>query len=63
LKESTSVVDTVEDVEVLARRKLDLICEACDETKAQNFVALDVRRLTPISDYFAICSGTSATHI
>ena len=51
------------ELEVAARRKLDLICEACDETKAQNFVALDVRRVTPIADYFVICSGTSGTHI
>lgn len=49
--------------EIAARHKLDLICEACDETKSQNFLALDVRRITPIADYFAICSGTSVTHI
>jgi ribosome-associated protein len=51
------------EAEVAARRKLELICEACDETKAQNILALDVRRQTPIADYFMICSGTSATHI
>jgi ribosome-associated protein len=52
-----------DELEVASRRKLDLICEACDEIKAQNFLALDVRRVTPIADYFAICSGTSVTHI
>jgi ribosome-associated protein len=51
------------EVEAAAQRKLELICEACDETKAQNVLALDVRRLTPIADYFVICSGTSVTHI
>jgi ribosome-associated protein len=51
------------EMEAIAKRKLELICEAADETKAQNIVALDVRRLTPIADYFMICSGTSGTHI
>lgn len=61
--EPASTEHDLSEHDVAARRKLDLICEACDETKAQDFVALDVRRLTPIADYFAICSGTSATHI
>lgn len=57
------VIRAEEELEAVSRRKLELICEACDETKAQNIIALDVRRQTPIADYFMICSGTSATHI
>jgi ribosome-associated protein len=63
LETTESTPRDADEMEAMARRKLELICEAADETKAQNIVALDVRRLTPIADYFMICSGTSGTHI
>jgi ribosome-associated protein len=59
----TTADETKKPSETAALRKLELICEACDEIKTLNMLALDVRRLTPIADYFVICSGTSATHI
>ena len=58
-----TVVTTTEELEKLALEKLELMCEAADETKAHAITVLDVRGQTPIADYFVICTGTSATHI
>ncbi len=30
-----------------------------DELKAENIVILDLRKLTPITDYFVLCTGAS----
>lgn len=42
---------------------MELSCLACDELKALDIKALDVRGYTSIADYFVLCSGTSDTHI
>ena len=34
-----------------------------DDKKAQAIVVLDVGKLTSLSDYFVICSGTSSTQV
>ena len=34
-----------------------------DEKKAKDIVVLDVRDITPLGDYFIICSGTSNTQV
>lgn len=39
----------------LARRVVDLI----SDVKGENIVLMDLREITPIADYFVICSGNS----
>ena len=45
-------------------RKLALLCrEFADNKKAENLVILDVRKLSSVTDYFVIASGTSEPHL
>ena len=45
-------------------RKLARLCrEFADNKKAENIVILDVRKLSSVTDYFVIASGTSAPHL
>ena len=45
-------------------RKLALLCrELADNKKAENIVILDVRKLSSVTDYFIIASGTSEPHL
>ena len=45
-------------------KKLALLCrEFADNKKAENIVILDVRKLSSVTDYFVITSGTSAPHL
>jgi len=37
--------------------------EYADNKKAEDFVVLDVREVSSITDYFVIASGTSAPHV
>jgi ribosome-associated protein len=37
--------------------------DACLSKKAENVVVLDISGLTPIADYFIICSGTSEIQV
>ena len=41
----------------------DLIIEALDDVKAQDIVKLDVRRMTSVTDYMIVASGTSSRHV
>jgi ribosome-associated protein len=44
--------------------KLALLCrELADNKKAENIVVLDVRKLSSVTDYFVIASGTSQPHL
>jgi ribosome-associated protein len=44
--------------------KLALLCrELADNKKAENVVVLDVRKLSSVTDYFVIASGTSQPHL
>ena len=36
---------------------------AADENKAENIKVLDVRGISPITDFIVICSGTSMPHL
>jgi ribosome-associated protein len=45
-------------------RKLALLCrELADNKKAEDIVILDVRKLSSVTDYFVIASGTSEPHL
>src|SRR5258707_14416373 len=45
-------------------RKLALLCrEFADNKKAEDIVILDVRKLSSLTDYFVIASGTSEPHL
>ena len=45
-------------------KKLALLCrEFADDKKAENLVVLDVRKLSSVTDYFVIASGTSQPHL
>jgi ribosome-associated protein len=45
-------------------KKLALLCrELADNKKAEDIVILDVRKLSSITDYFVIASGTSEPHL
>ena len=45
-------------------KKLALICrELADDKKAENIVVLDVKKISSITDYFVIASGSSEPHL
>jgi ribosome-associated protein len=45
-------------------KKLALLCrELADNRKADNIVILDLRKLSSVTDYFIICTGTSEPHL
>lgn len=45
-------------------RKLARLCrEFADNKKAENIIILDVRKLSSVTDYFVIASGTSEPHL
>ncbi len=43
-------------------KMLEMVRECIAERKGRDTVVLDLTELTPISDYFVICSGTSSMH-
>ena len=45
-------------------RKLALLCrEFADNKKAEDIVILDVRKLSAVTDFFVVASGTSEPHL
>ena len=45
-------------------KKLALLCrKLADDKKAENIVVLDVRKLSSVTDYFVIASGSSQPHL
>jgi ribosome-associated protein len=45
-------------------RKLALLCrDLADNKKAEDIVVLDVRKISSVTDYFVIASGTSEPHL
>jgi len=45
-------------------KQLALLCrELADNKKAENIAVLDVRKLSSVTDYFVIASGTSQPHL
>ena len=46
-----------------ARERAYALARAAIKRRATNVVILDVRKLTPICDYFVLCTGRSAVHV
>jgi ribosome-associated protein len=45
-------------------KKLALLCrKLADDKKAEDVVVLDVRKISSVTDYFVIASGTSEPHL
>ncbi len=45
-------------------KKLALLCKELAETKkAEHLVVIDVRKVSSVTDFFVICSGTSEPHL
>jgi ribosome-associated protein len=40
-----------------------LVIDALDDVKAKDIVTLDVRRMTSVTDYMVVASGTSNRHV
>ena len=40
-----------------------LVVAALEDVKAQDIVMLDVRRMTSVTDYMVVASGTSSRHV
>ena len=41
----------------------ELVVDALDEVKGKDIVRLDVRKLTTVTDYMVVASGTSNRHV
>lgn len=48
---------------VKSKELKDLIVEFIKEKKGENIIVMDLRKVTSITDYFIICSGTVEQHI
>ncbi len=46
-----------------SKKLIEAITEGLLEKKAKDIVILDVRNLTPLTDFFVVCHGTSDTQI
>ena len=46
-----------------SKLKAQLITKACDEKKGLDIVCLDVRKISSVTDYFVIATGTSDRHV
>ena len=52
------------DLPQMDSRKLALLCrEFADNKKAEDIVILDVRKLSSVTDFFVVASGTSEPHL
>lgn len=47
----------------MENKTLQLAIEACDDKKAENIVALNMKGISLIADYFVICSGNSEKQV
>lgn len=42
---------------------LETVVATCEDRKAENCVVLDMKQLTPITDYFVICHGNNERQV
>jgi len=50
--------------EIMDSKKLALLCrDLADNKKAENIAVLDVRKVSSVTDYFVIATGTSQPHL
>lgn len=61
--EDVQAEDEVELIDDDPVAKAHLIADAADSLKAEDIVALDLRGLTIIADFFVICTGNSSIQI
>lgn len=45
------------------QKVLKIIADACDDRKAENIIALDMRQLSPLADYYLICHGNNERQV
>lgn len=45
------------------KKLLSTVCDAADNKKARDIKVLDIREISPIADYFIICSGSSSIQV
>ena len=55
--------DELSDEEFSSEEKVRIMATAADSLRADAIVALDLRELTIIADYFLICTGNSSIQI
>ncbi|WP_308638808.1 ribosome silencing factor [Paenibacillus silvisoli] len=48
---------------VTSEELLQLVVKAADDKKAHNVVALDLKNISLVADYFVICHGNSDTQV
>ncbi len=69
LLENTEELEREEDEENApleefdSEEKLQLMAEAADAVRATNLIALDLRELTIVTDFFLLCTGNSGVQI
>src|SRR5699024_11867486 len=53
------------DLETLTKKNtlMEIVVAACEERKADNCAALDMQRLTPMTDYYVICNGNNERQV
>lgn len=44
-------------------KMLASIITSCEDTKAENIIALDMKNLTPVADYFVICEASNERQV
>jgi len=46
-----------------SKQLTDLVVDALDDFKGQDIVTLDVQKMTCVTDYMVVASGTSSRHV
>lgn len=52
-----------ENTELDSAQMARMVAQAAEDKKARNVVVLDMRGISPVTDYFIICSGFSSTQV